>query len=137
MGGSKVRIEVERAREFHVTLPNGVTRTAKYLGSQGCVTLPFGESSVHFTLVAGKSQLPDSATEPSPMGDVLPKEALPAEIDAAKLNAAVEAGFRAARDLDCGLHRHLEGPHYRRALCLRLGQAQRETLKPAGAAFGA
>ena len=27
----------------HVTLPNGVTRTAKYLGSQGCVTLPLGE----------------------------------------------------------------------------------------------
>jgi CubicO group peptidase (beta-lactamase class C family) len=85
---------IDRANQaVYVALPNGVTRTAKYLGSQGCVTLPFGESSVHFTPVAVKSQLPDSATEPWPMGDVLPKEALPAEIDAAKLNAAVEAAF--------------------------------------------
>jgi len=77
----------------HVTLPNGTIRTAKYLGSQGCVTLPFGESAVHFTPVAVKSQLPDSTTEPWPMGDVLPKEALPAEIEAIKLSAAVKAAF--------------------------------------------
>ncbi len=32
---------IDRAEKaVHVTLPNGVTRTAKYLGSQGCVTLP-------------------------------------------------------------------------------------------------
>jgi hypothetical protein len=103
----------------HVTLPNGAIRTAKYLGSQGCVTLPFGESGVHFTPVAVKSQLPDAATEPWPMGDVLPKEALPAEIDATKLKAAVEGGFRAARGPDCGLRRHLERPPHRRALCLQ------------------
>ena len=66
----------------HVTLPNGATRTAKYLGSQGCVTLPFGESGVHFTPVAVKSQLSNSTTEPWPMGDVLPKEALPSKIKA-------------------------------------------------------
>ena len=77
----------------HITLPNGVTRTAKYLGSQGCVTLPHGESGVHFTPVNVKSQLPDAATQPWPMGDVLPKEPLPPEIDAAKLKAAVEAAF--------------------------------------------
>jgi hypothetical protein len=77
----------------HVTLPNGTIRTAKYLSSQGCVTLPSGESAVHFTPVAVKSQLPDSTTEPWPMGDVLPKEALPAEIEAIKLSAAVKAAF--------------------------------------------
>jgi CubicO group peptidase (beta-lactamase class C family) len=77
----------------HVTLPNGTIRTAKYLGSQGCVTLPFGESAVHFTPVVVKSQLPDSATQPWPMGDVLPKKALPAGIDATKLKAAVDAAF--------------------------------------------
>ena len=34
---------IDRANKaVHVTLPNGVTRTAKYLGSQGCVTLPLG-----------------------------------------------------------------------------------------------
>ncbi len=28
------------AKAVHVTIPNGATLTAKYLGSQGCVTLP-------------------------------------------------------------------------------------------------
>ena len=40
---------VEKA--VHVTLPNGVTRTAKYLGSQGCVTFPIGRESANFTPV--------------------------------------------------------------------------------------
>ena len=57
----------------HVTLPNGATRTAKYLGSQGCVTLPLGKSAVHFTPVVVKSRLPDADIMPWPMGDVLPK----------------------------------------------------------------
>jgi hypothetical protein len=68
-----------------------VTRTAKYLGSQGCVTLPVGQSAVNFTPVAVKSRLPDPSTQPWPMGDVLPREPLPPEIDAAKLEAAVNA----------------------------------------------
>lgn len=29
-------------KEVRISLPKGVTRTAKYLGSQGCVTLPVG-----------------------------------------------------------------------------------------------
>jgi CubicO group peptidase (beta-lactamase class C family) len=91
---------IDRANQaVHITLPNGVTRTAKYLGDQGCVTLPLGESVVHFTPVAVKSQLPDSVTEPWPMGDVLPKELLPAEIDATKLKAAVEAAFEPSEAL--------------------------------------
>jgi hypothetical protein len=85
---------IDRANQaVHVTLPNGVTRTAKYLGSQGCVTLPLGESTVHFTPVAVKSKLPDPTTELWPMGDVLPNEPLPAEIDATKLKVAVDAAF--------------------------------------------
>src|ERR1700730_9642105 len=84
---------IDRAnRAVHVTLPN-VTRTAKYLGSQGCVTLPLGDNTVHFTPVAVKSQLPDPTTEPWPMGDVLPNEPLRVEIDATKLEAAVAAAF--------------------------------------------
>ena len=31
------------AKAVHVTLPNGVKRTARYLGDQGCVTLPPGK----------------------------------------------------------------------------------------------
>src|ERR1700732_1222089 len=48
---------IDRAnRAVYVRLPNGVTRTAKYLGSQGCVTLPPGETTVHFTPVVVKSR---------------------------------------------------------------------------------
>src|ERR1700758_4349671 len=40
---------IDRANQaVHVTLPSGVTRTAKYLGSQGCVTLPIGQSALNF-----------------------------------------------------------------------------------------
>jgi hypothetical protein len=85
---------VDRANQaVHVPWPNGVTRTAKYLGSQGCVTLPLGESAVHFTPVVVQSKLPDADTVPWPMGDVLPNDPLPGEIDAAKLKAAVDAAF--------------------------------------------
>jgi CubicO group peptidase (beta-lactamase class C family) len=83
----------------HVTLPNGVIRTAKYLGSQGCVTLPIGKSAVSFTPVVVKSRLPDPATQPWPMGDMLPKDPLPSEINLAKLDAAVDAAFQPAEGL--------------------------------------
>jgi hypothetical protein len=36
-------------RAVHLTLPNGVTRTAKLYGDQGCVTLPRGADSAFFT----------------------------------------------------------------------------------------
>ena len=86
---------IDRANQtVDVKLPNGVTRTAKYLGSQGCVTLPLGATAVNFTPVTVKSQLPDPATQPWPMGDVLPKGPLPPEIDAAKLKAALDAAFQ-------------------------------------------
>jgi hypothetical protein len=44
------------SKAVHVTPPNGITRTTKYLGSQGCVTLPLGEAVVHFTPVVVKSK---------------------------------------------------------------------------------
>ncbi len=81
------------AKAVHVTLPNGVKRTALYLGSQGCVTLPTGKSSLSFKPVTVKSRLPDPAKQPWPMGDLLPKDSLPAEIDAAKLKLALHAAF--------------------------------------------
>ena len=77
----------------HITLPSGITRTAKYLGSQGCVTLPIGKSSVSFTPLAVTSRLPEASTLQWPMGDVLPETPVPAEIDAAKLKRAVDAAF--------------------------------------------
>ena len=85
---------IDRANQaVHVKLPNGVTRTAKYLGNQGCVTLPVGKTSVNFTPVSVKSRLPDPSTQQWPLGDVLPEESLPPEIDAGKLKQAVDAAF--------------------------------------------
>src|SRR5437763_6603721 len=40
------------AKAVHIALPGGKTLTAKYLGSQGCVTLPVGQTTVNFTPVA-------------------------------------------------------------------------------------
>ena len=88
---------IDRANKtVHITLPSGITRTAKYLGSQGCVTLPIGQNSVNFTPVSVKSGLPDPSTQRWPMGDVLPEGPLPAEINAAKLKQAVNAAFEPA-----------------------------------------
>ena len=83
-------------KEVRITLPNGTPRVAKYLGSQGCVTLPVGQAKVNFTPVDVKSRLPDPSTQPWPMGDRLSDEPLPAEIHAEKLKQAVVAAFEPA-----------------------------------------
>src|SRR5256714_1008060 len=85
---------IDRARKaVHVTLPNGVTRTAVFLGDQGCVTLPEGRDSVSFRPVRVASRLPDPATRPWPMGDMLPRDPLSSEVDTAKVRQAVETAF--------------------------------------------
>src|SRR6266404_5467721 len=56
-------------KAVHISLPNGVTRTAKYLGSQGCVTLPVGQDAVSFKPITVKSRLPDASRQRWPMGD--------------------------------------------------------------------
>jgi CubicO group peptidase (beta-lactamase class C family) len=81
------------AKTVSVAMPNGVTLTAKHLGSQGCVTLPPGKTTVTFTPTQVKSTLPDPATQPWPMGDVLPKDPLPAPLDAARIQRVVDAAF--------------------------------------------
>jgi len=71
-------IDRER-REVHIAEPNGVVRTAKYMGDQGCVTFPIGKNAVSFTPIRVKKQLPDASTQPWPMGDVLPGDPPPSE----------------------------------------------------------
>jgi CubicO group peptidase (beta-lactamase class C family) len=79
-----------------VTLPNRVTRTALYLGDQGCVTLPRGRRSPSFRPERVASRLPDPATQPWPMGDVLSPDPLPPELDTAKVRRALDAAFEPA-----------------------------------------
>jgi CubicO group peptidase (beta-lactamase class C family) len=84
------------AQVVRVALPNGLgSRSARYTGSQGCVTLPAGESAPRFTPLKLKSALPDPSTQAWPLGDVLPIDPLPASVDQAKLKAAGEAAFSA------------------------------------------
>ena len=95
---------IDRAgRAVHVTLPNGVTRTALFLGDQGCVTLPEGKQSLNFTPRRVASRLPDPATQPWPMGDLLPPEQRLPELDTAKLRRAVDAAFEPAEAMTAAL----------------------------------
>lgn len=91
-------VDLER-QAVSVTLPDGVTRTAKLYGEQGCVTLPRGSDSVYFTPVRVTSALPDPAAQAWPMGDRLPDIPIAPEIDAAKLAAATAAAFEPAEAL--------------------------------------
>jgi CubicO group peptidase (beta-lactamase class C family) len=91
---------IDRAnKSVSITLPSGVTRTAKYFGDQGCVTLPVGKTSLSFTPIKLKSSLPDAATQPWPMGDVLSKDPLPPGLDAAKVKQAVDAAFASPAEM--------------------------------------
>ena len=88
------RPRIDRVKqEVHVAVPDGPTRTARYLGSQGCTTLPEGENSVRFTPVKVTSSLPAPSTQDWPMGDMLPVTPLPAGLNRQKVLDAVAAAF--------------------------------------------
>ena len=60
-------------------------------GDQGCVALPKGEEAPFYETVPVTSTV--DPEDPWPMGDRLPDEPLPEEVDADKLQAAVDAAF--------------------------------------------
>ena len=93
------RVVDREKQEVRLTLASGVTRVARYVGDQGCVTLPIGEDDLHFAPVDVESALPDPSTQPWPMGDALLDEPLPANLDAAKVAQAVNAAFEPAEGL--------------------------------------
>jgi CubicO group peptidase (beta-lactamase class C family) len=70
------------AKVVHVDVPNGERRTAKYLGDQGCVTIPAGLNSLKFSPVKLSRRTPPEE-----------RPVMPAELDAAKLKQAVENAF--------------------------------------------
>ncbi len=82
-------------KAVHLTLANGVTRTAQFYGDQGCVSLPRGADSAFFTPMRVHSALPDPDGQMWPMGERLPETPLPPELDQAKVAAAVQAAFDA------------------------------------------
>jgi CubicO group peptidase (beta-lactamase class C family) len=86
------------AREVRITMPNGVTRVARYLGDQGCVTLPEGETTLHYAPRKIEKRPGDSKAA-WPTGDAPPSEPLPPGLDAAKLKRAVDAAFEPAASM--------------------------------------
>ena len=86
-------------RSVRVTLPNGVMREARVFGSQGCVTLPKGQTTVNFTPVKIASRLPEAARQPWPMGDAPSGTAMPSGLDMAKVKAALDAAFDPAAEM--------------------------------------
>ncbi len=92
--------EVDRdQRRVHLTLPDGVVRTAKFNGDHGCVTLPIDAEDVFFEPVDIPSTLPDPWTQMWPMGDAVPVVPLAEGVDAAKVAQAVDAAFEPAEGM--------------------------------------
>ena len=61
-------------REVRLTLPDGVVRSARHYGSQGCVAHPIGEDTVSFEPSVVEPRLPPAETTPWPMGDIVSDE---------------------------------------------------------------
>ena len=89
---SKPQINWEK-KSVSITLPNGITRTAIYVGDQGCITLPTGVDSLYFKPREIPSSLPNPMTSPWPMGEVLPETPFPKELNEKKISEAVAAAF--------------------------------------------
>ncbi len=76
-----------------VSGPGILSRTATYNGDQGCSILPRGETDIRFKPVRVASRLPDEATEPWPIGDADATVPVPAGVDVATVNAALDWGM--------------------------------------------
>ena len=76
-----------------LTLPDGVTRTAKRYRNQGCVAHPIGEDSVYFTPSDVARNLPPAETTPWPMGDVVSDEPWPEGVNLELVEQALDVGF--------------------------------------------
>ena len=97
---SKLKWRVDRKnKSVHVTMPNGVTRTAKFIGDLGCLTLPRGRQTPYFEPPSITSNLPDADTTNWPIGDVLPDDDFPSSLDAKLVSDAVDAAFEPPESL--------------------------------------
>src|SRR3984893_6038090 len=73
------------SKTVSVAVPDGITRVAKYLGDQGCVTFEPGQIAPKYAPHAVPRRLPDPATQAWPDGDVLPDNAAAASASRAGL----------------------------------------------------
>jgi CubicO group peptidase (beta-lactamase class C family) len=83
----------EQSKAVRLTMENGVTRSARLVGDQGCVTLPRGAESPMFEAVPVTPRVPDPLASEWPKGERVRKTPLPPEINASKLEESVRAAF--------------------------------------------
>ena len=85
---------IDRVRqEVTLTLPDGVERSARRYGSQGCVSHALGEDNIQFMPSVVESELPLAYETPWPMGDMLDTQAWPEDLDASLIEQALDVGF--------------------------------------------
>lgn len=89
---SSVPVVDRKRRDVRVTTKGGLTRTARYIGDQGCVSIPQDGSGLAFKPKPVPRTLPNAATTAWPMGDFL-APGVATELDPAKLKAVVDAAF--------------------------------------------
>ncbi len=91
-----VKREIDRENKMvHLTMSNGVVRSAKFIGDLGCVPLPIGESAPFYDPPDIQSALADPGVTAWPLGDVVADDPLPAEVDGQKVSEAVATIFAA------------------------------------------
>lgn len=88
----------EEERCVTLTLPGGVSRTARHVGDQGCVILDPGES-LHFDPIEVHSSLGDAALAVWPLGDAEPVGKSLSPLVPGSMDEAMEAAF--ANEDDC------------------------------------
>jgi len=87
----EIEVTIDREEQSVTLTVEGVPpRTALYKGDQGCTLLQVGMDDVSYTPVELSSTLPDAATQAWPMGDVLPDDPLPAEVNEVELEAVLD-----------------------------------------------
>ena len=89
----RLAFNVDEGRRIVTASYEGVQARARHFGDQGCVLLPDYSDGVLFTPRVVTSVLPDAASIAWPMGDVLPDEPLPDDVDAELLAEAVRVFF--------------------------------------------
>ena len=75
------------------SLGDGLTRRAVFYGDQGSIAHPADHDGIFFDPVPVETGLPAANTMPWPMGDLMPDDPPPPEVDQSKLAAAVELAF--------------------------------------------
>jgi CubicO group peptidase (beta-lactamase class C family) len=89
----QVKWTIDRGAKLARASFGGTTREARFHGDQGCIIENPASPGIHFTPAAVRTALPDAASQAWPMGDRASTTTTAEGIDAAKVEAALDAAF--------------------------------------------